>query len=156
MEKLVSLAKRIQNLSMLGDGFGHDARVEVQTVEMEVWVKPLKYVMEKHIATCPCEDIVERGVRLHEFVCAIAGGVHPIELAAKGCLRVVVGAHVRLRPLHLRCRIGQLELTQFLLLRYFAGFQFLDLLLGGLDLLGGGKLLCDELTIVLQEVPCGG
>jgi hypothetical protein len=69
----VSLAKRIQNLSMLGDGFGHDARVEVQTVEMQVYVKPLKYVMEKHIATCPCEDTVERGVRYGELLVFLIG-----------------------------------------------------------------------------------
>jgi len=32
----ISLVERIQNLSLLGDSFGRDARVEIETVEMQV------------------------------------------------------------------------------------------------------------------------
>ena len=69
----VSLAERIENLSMLSNGFGRDARVEVETVEMHMGVNPFKRVLEKHIAACSREDIVEGGVRHGEPLVFLIG-----------------------------------------------------------------------------------
>lgn len=65
----VALAQRIENRSVLDDGDGRldggDGRyacVEVQAVEMQVCVEPLECLLEKHIAACLCEDIMEHSV----------------------------------------------------------------------------------------------
>jgi hypothetical protein len=73
----VSLAERIENLSMLSDGFGRDARVEVETVEMHVCVNPFERVLEKHIAAYSREDIVEGGIRHGELLVFLIGLSNP-------------------------------------------------------------------------------
>lgn len=69
----ISLTQRIQNHSMLSDGFGRDTRVKVETVEMHMGVNPLKCVLEKDIAACSREDIVERGICHSELLVFLIG-----------------------------------------------------------------------------------